>query len=32
MAIMYPEKPKQFNRLSREDIMFDALSKLTDTL
>lgn len=31
MAIMYPEKPKQFNRLSREDIMFDALSKLPDT-
>lgn len=30
MAILYPEKPKEFSKYSREDIMFDALSKLPD--
>ena len=31
MAVMYPEKPKQFTKASLEDIMFDALAKLPDS-
>ena len=31
MAIMYPDKPKQFAPNSREDLMFEALSKLPNT-
>lgn len=31
MAIMYPERPKEFSINSKEDLMFEALSKLPDT-
>ncbi len=31
MAIMYPDKPKEFTANSKEDLMFEALSKLPDT-
>lgn len=30
MAIMYPERPKEFSINSKEDLMFEALSKLPD--
>ncbi len=30
MAIMYPDKPKEFSKNSKEDLMFDALSQLSD--
>ena len=31
MAIMYPNKPKEFSINSKEDLMFEALEKLPDT-
>lgn len=31
MAIMYPDKPKEFSENSKEDLMFEALSKLPDS-
>ena len=31
MAIMYPEKPKEFSPNSKEDLMFEALEKLPDS-
>lgn len=31
MAIMYPNKPKEFSINSKEDLMFEALEKLSDT-
>lgn len=31
MAIMYPDKPKEFTSNSKEDLMFEALSRLPDT-
>lgn len=31
MAIMYPDKPKEFSINSKEDLMFEALSKLPDS-
>lgn len=31
MAIMYPNKPREFMKNSKEDIMFEALSKLPDS-
>ena len=31
MAIMYPERPKEFSINSKEDLMFEALSNLPDT-
>lgn len=31
MAIMYPNKPKECSINSKEDLMFEALEKLSDT-
>lgn len=31
MAIMYPDKPKEFSINSKEDLMFEALAKLPDS-